>query len=185
MSNIFKSLFSNVSILRARRLQPVSRFGGSIALIVHFVCFPVAVFSAPMNDLVLQLEDWIDAHSDLVRNDTAYKIELVENSPSLQPNDAAMVIGNQTRGLYDPGTATITLVQPWDHADLDHQSVLLHELIHHRQSVAHYYCPAAQELVAYKLQEMWLVSKGLTLDVNWVGVVLASSCSARDIHPGS
>lgn len=32
-------------------------------------------------------------------------------------------------------------------------SMLLHELIHHRQAPHHWYCPAAPELPAYRLQE--------------------------------
>nr|WP_069300746.1 DUF6647 family protein [Neptunicoccus sediminis] len=61
--------------------------------------------------------------------------------------------------------------------------MLLHELVHHRQNNMHYYCEAAKEFAAYKTQRAWLEERGLSLNVNWIGVVLASSCTPKDIHP--
>ena len=90
----------------------------------------------------------------------------------------------RTRGLYDPETATIYLVAPWDPADPRDASVLLHELVHHRQQAAkHWYCAAAQEWDAYRLQERWLAEHGIDPGFYWPAIALESSCVPRDIHP--
>ena len=167
----------------ATRTQSVSRLCFTFALGFSILCSPIAASAAPLKELAVQLENWLDTHSNLDRNNRAYSLNITADPHPLSENDAAMAIGNQTRGLYDPTTATITLVQPWDKKDRHDQSVLLHELVHHRQANLHYYCIAAQEMAAYTLQKEWLAEQGLTLDVNWIGVVLASSCTARDIHP--
>lgn len=90
----------------------------------------------------------------------------------------------RTRGLYDPDAATIRLVRPWDPRDPFDVSTLPHELVHHRQQGArHWYCPGAQELPAYRLQEAWLADLGLEPDIDWIAVVLEAGCTPRDIHP--
>lgn len=87
------------------------------------------------------------------------------------------------RGLYDPDRAEILLIKPWDPRDPEDVSVLLHELVHHRQAPPHWSYPAAQALPAYRLQEAWLAERGMKADVNWVAVVLDAGCTRRDIHP--
>lgn len=136
----------------------------------------------PQQTLVASLERWIDENTDLPPADRPARIQLGSSEDDLT-GDAARLIGNRVRGLYDPDTGVITLMRPWDANNPVDVSVLLHELIHHRQSRRHYYCPAAREYPAYKLQARWLAERNLTLDVNWIGVVLASSCAPRDIHP--
>jgi len=54
---------------------------------------------------------------------------------------------------------------------------------HIEQAPHHWFCPAAQELPAYRLREAWLAERGLSADVNWVAVVLDAGCTRRDIHP--
>lgn len=87
------------------------------------------------------------------------------------------------RGYYDARTATITLIAPWDPENRTDQSVLLHELAHHRQAPLHWYCPAAQELPAYRLQAAWAAENDAEPAIDWLRVVLESGCSPRDIHP--
>lgn len=86
------------------------------------------------------------------------------------------------RGLYDPDRSEILLVRPWGLRNAEDVGVLLHELVHHRQALHHWYCPAAQELPAYRLQEAWLSEQGLSADVNWMAVVLDAGCTPRDKH---
>lgn len=130
------------------------------------------------------LDDWLDARTDWARRETQPRIRLVS------PWDAAARQGvtasfqrGRIRGLYDPEREEILLVEPWDQHNAKDVSVLLHELTHHRQAPHHWYCPAAQELAAYRLQEEWLAERGLTADVNWIAVVLDAGCTPRDIHP--
>ncbi|MGI9367922.1 MAG: DUF6647 family protein [Ruegeria sp.] len=89
----------------------------------------------------------------------------------------------RTRGLYDPMESTIYLVHPWKPADPQDISVLLHELVHHRQVGHHFYCLGAQEEQAYRLQEDWLSEQGLQADVNWIAIVIDAGCAPKDIHP--
>ena len=133
--------------------------------------------------LLEELHAWIDAASDLPRPSDPAKIVFADPHEVTEPSKMAAVIGNVPRGLYAPETGEITLVLPWSAQDPHDVSVLLHELVHHRQNAKHYYCEAAKEHTAYKLQKAWLAERHLTLDVNWVAVILASSCTPRDIHP--
>ena len=146
-------------------------------------CISTPATAGPTAELIRQLEHWIDANSGLPMAATAPEIVVANGSVSFDKDQATMAIGVRTRAYYEPETATITLVRPWDSADPVDVSVLLHELIHHRQAGMNYYCLGAQELPAYRLQEAWLAAHGLALDVNWIGIVLASSCAPRDIHP--
>lgn len=73
---------------------------------------------------------------------------------------------------------------PWSARDPQDVAVLLHELVHHRQAGArHYYCPGAQEPLAYELQRDWLAERGLETRINWIAVRLEAGCTPRDIHP--
>ncbi len=135
-------------------------------------------------ELLAILDAWLDARSDYPARATPPMVEIVDRQTArLRPGTAARM-GQTTRGLYDPASATITLVAPWSPDDVRDVSVLLHELVHHRQHTArHWYCPGQQEPDAYRLQAEWLAERGLTIRVNRIAVVLESGCTRRDIHP--
>ncbi len=137
-----------------------------------------------LHGLVSVLDDWLDGNSEWPRRDVVPRIRLVSASEASARQGA---IGSfqrgRLRGLYDPEQAEILLVRPWDWRDIEDVGVLLHELVHHRQAPHPWYCPAAQELPAYRLQEAWLAERGTRADVNWVAVVLDAGCTPRDIHP--
>lgn len=136
-------------------------------------------------DLVSRLDDWLDAHTDLPRRDAAPVIRRVSAAEAASLDGSRdRNHGGRTRGLYDPETGVIHLVRPWSARDPYDVSVLLHELVHHRQALSgHWYCPGAQELPAYRLQRDWLGGMGLEPDVNWIAVVMEASCAPTDIHP--
>lgn len=133
--------------------------------------------------LVNDLHHWIDTTTALPAADTTATIVFGNAQDSVEPSEMASMIGSLPRGLYDPDTGTITLIRPWSAENPQDVSVLLHELVHHRQGGKHFYCEAAKEHAAYHVQKAWLAERDLPLDVNWLAVVLASSCAARDIHP--
>ena len=137
-----------------------------------------------MTALLETLEAWLDARTEWSRREAPPRVRFVNEwqAAALQGATASFQRG-RLKGLYDPDQSEIVLVLPWDSHDADDVAVLLHELVHHRQAPQHWYCPAAQELSAYKLQESWLAEQGLSAHVNWVAVVLDSGCSPRDIHP--
>ncbi|MGR3455160.1 DUF6647 family protein [Pseudooceanicola sp.] len=137
-----------------------------------------------MTALVASLDDWLDARSDWPRRDTPPRIRFISQwQAAARQGATASFQRARIRGLYDPDLAEILLVRPWDRRSEADVAVLLHELAHHRQAPHHWYCPAAQELSAYRLQEEWLSEQGHQVDVNWVAVVLDAGCSPRDIHP--
>lgn len=138
-----------------------------------------------MPELVEHMEVWLDEYTDLPRRAVAPEIRLASTATvaRLAPMRAASE-SSHTRGLYDPDSETIWLVRPWSAKNPYDVSVLLHELVHHRQAAhGHWYCPGAQELPAYRAQQAWLNALGLEPDVNWVAVVLEAGCTRRDIHP--
>ena len=137
-----------------------------------------------MPTLVSSLEAWLDAKADWPRRDAVPQVRFVSawHAAARQGAEAGLQRGRH-RGLYDPQRSEILLVRPWAPRKPDDVSVLLHELVHHRQAPYHWYCPAAQELPAYRLQEAWLLEQGLSLDVDWMSVVLDAGCTPRDIHP--
>lgn len=129
------------------------------------------------------LENWLDGHAGPERRDWPPSIKIVEPSVAASMNGTAGRGHGRTRGLYDHETSTILLIRPWDPKVAEDVSVLLHELVHHRQAPNHFYCPGAQEEQAYRLQDVWLRERGLQADVNWIAVVLEAGCTPRDMHP--
>jgi Domain of unknown function (DUF6647) len=138
-----------------------------------------------MQMLVEHLERWLDVNTELPRRVAPPAVLLtgLAHAASISQNLSAE--GEPTRrGLYDPDSATVWLVRPWDPRNPYDTSTLLHELVHHRQAEAGYWrCPGAQELPAYRAQQAWLNELGLEPNVNWIAVVLESGCTPRDIHP--
>lgn len=135
--------------------------------------------------LMEELHTWLDENTALPRRHKEPLIRWVDEGP-IAPESATRLANRNSklRGFYDETTRTIWLVRPWSPDDPFNVSVLLHELIHHRQAGhKHWYCPGAQELPAYKLQQAWLDRFGLKANVNWVAVVLEAGCTPKDIHP--
>ncbi|MDU8913640.1 DUF6647 family protein [Aestuariicoccus sp. MJ-SS9] len=178
-------------------MSPLHRFGAPVACALMTLAQTLTPANAAESDplawreagtlpaLVAHLEDWLDANTDLPRRDSAPDIALIgaARAASMHTSRHASQEGH-ARGLYDEEAGAIYLVRPWDARNPYDVSVLLHELAHHRQAEAgHWYCPGAQELPAYRLQDEWLGALGLAADVNWVAVVLEAGCTPRDIHP--
>ena len=137
-----------------------------------------------MTMLVSELEDWLDTRAAWPRRGDAPDVRLVSAwQGAARQGKTANVQRGRLRGFYDSERSEILLVRPWDPREAGDVAVLLHELVHHRQAPHYWYCPAAQELPAYRLQEAWLAEYGASLEVNWVGVILESGCTPKDIHP--
>src|SRR6056297_1507706 len=102
-----------------------------------------------------ELNLWLDAYTDLPRSDVPLsRVELVAPGSEVLYEGQMTQIGETVRGLYDEETATIYLVRQWYGETAFDRSVLLHEMVHHRQASAkHWYCPHAMEWDAYLIQE--------------------------------
>ncbi len=137
-----------------------------------------------MHALTAILDDWLDVNSAWDRSNSFPRVRFVSEweATSRKVLSGSFQRG-RLRGLYDAERAEIMLVRPWNPRSAKDVSVLLHELAHHRQTAYHWYCPAAQELPAYRIQEAWLAERGMQADVNWLAVVLDAGCTPRDIHP--
>lgn len=139
--------------------------------------------SVSISELTEILEVWLDHHSGFERHDTTAEVRVIKLATSAYPEGNAGRSHGSTRGLYDPETSIIYLIPPWNPKNAKDVSILLHELVHHRQTPHYFYCPGAQEEAAYQLQADWLKERGLQANVNRIAVVLESGCAARDIHP--
>lgn len=157
----------------------------TVAALLLFAFSDVAAAENPkiQPGLAEELHHWIDTATDLPTVEMPASIVFADAQDVTKPNDMASMIGSTPRGFYDPETRTITLVRPWSPKDPQDVAVLLHELVHHRQGGKHFYCEAVKEHAAYHVQKNWLAERDLSLDVNWIAIVLASSCAARDVHP--
>ncbi len=146
---------------------------------------PAPYESRTIRNTMEELNLWLDAYTDLPRSDVPLaRVELVEPGSEVLYEGQMTRIGDTVRGLYDGETATIYLVRQWYGETASDRSVLLHEMVHHRQASAqHWYCPHAMEWDAYLIQEDYLNAHGETGDFNWAWVLLASSCAVRDHHP--
>ena len=80
---------------------------------------------------------------------------------------------------YDPLGRTILLPERWSGATPAELSILVHEMVHHLQNVAHtkYECPQASEELAYAAQERWLnlFGRNLAADFGIDGLTLLVS----------
>lgn len=128
-------------------------------------------------------DTWLDISTDLQRPKIPPKITLISPAMAESIRESTLHGYGRTRGLFDPKSSTIFLIQPWDLRNANDASVLLHELVHSRQVSRDYLCPGAEEETAYRIQDDWLRGRGLRANVDWFTVLLAAGCSRRDIHP--
>jgi hypothetical protein len=84
--------------------------------------------------------------------------------------------------LYNAPTKTIYLLPGWTGRTPAELSMLVHELVHHLQNVAHiaYACPQEREKLAYEAQEKWLNLFGRSLSSEFgldrTTIVLTTAC---------
>lgn len=74
-------------------------------------------------------------------------------------------IMHDIHAFYEDDSRTIYLEEGWAGSSIAERSVLVHEMVHHLQSVAghEYDCPAAREQLAYRAQAEWLELNGRSL----------------------
>jgi Domain of unknown function (DUF6647) len=73
--------------------------------------------------------------------------------------------GAQPIGAYDDFTRTVYLPRGWSPDKPGDQSVLVHQIVYHLQSLAgmKYECPQERARVAFEAQALWLWESGQTL----------------------
>jgi hypothetical protein len=142
--------------------------------------------SPPIAALVSELENWLDRESRYKRRSIPVTVRIVGAEVLPSADMMPGVQGFSLRGYYDPSSATIYLFEPWSVLNPYDVSVLLHELVHHRQhSLPHWECPNAQERPAYRLQDHWLRERGLDGHFNWLAVLMLSRCHTAPLDTDS
>ena len=161
--------------------------GKLVALGIILICMATAASSddgQPVSTSLLRdLNAWLDTETGLARRASPPRVVLVTGDQAERLRGVADRSGGRIRGLYSAESGTIYLTRPWSSKNLRDVSILLHELVHHRQAEQHWYCPQAQEWDAYRIQAKWLTEKNLEDDFYWPAILLQSSCTKRDIHP--
>lgn len=141
----------------------------------------------PEEALGAGLLEWIGEHSSydvsaILLNPPT--VTFCRHGSTLIYEGKAIHFDERLKGVYDEQTEQICLAQPWEASRARDVGVLLHELVHHVQFQSKYWpCPKRAEWEAYKLQEAWLIENGVRPDFNWLGILMSSNCSPRDIHP--
>jgi hypothetical protein len=135
----------------------------------------------PPPALLKQIVIWLRANFDLPRILVYPNIEFVPRDEinGLSPGGFAWevprdIVAESQRGplgerevnaFYDDEMKTIYLPEGWTGSTPQEQSLLIHEMVHHLQSLGKlkYDCPQAREQVAYAAQEKWLGQSGRSL----------------------
>jgi hypothetical protein len=135
----------------------------------------------PPPALLKQIVIWLRANFDLPRILVYPNIEFVPQGEinALSPGGFVWevprdIVTASQRGplgerdvnaLYDDEMKTIYLPEVWTGSTPQEQSLLIHEMVHHLQSLGKlkYDCPQAREQLAYDAQEKWLGLSGRSL----------------------
>ena len=97
------------------------------------------------SELISELNAWLDNETEYQDRGRQPQIKRIGIKQAEALHGVADRSGGRIRGLYDADTMTIYLTEPWSADNPRDISVLLHELVHHRQSGRHWYCEQAQE----------------------------------------
>jgi len=124
----------------------------------------------PSQALLKAIVTWLSVNFDLPR-DYSYPAVKLEPAPKIatfhhtgllsdRPQDMTEVPPGQREvvAAYDPLAKTIYLPQGWSGSTPAELSVLVHEMVHHLQTLARlkYECLQASEELAYAAQDKWL-----------------------------
>jgi hypothetical protein len=127
-------------------------------------------FGRPSQAGLLAVAEWLSKRFDLPTPQTMPQVEIVAPermaAPRHQGFDSQASPGSETVALYVHTTHTIFLLEGWDASSPTDLSVLVHEMVHHMQSVGHlkFACSEERERLAFAAQASWLEQFGLTLE---------------------
>jgi uncharacterized protein DUF6647 len=107
-------------------------------------------------------------------------------SKSIGQHEQVAMVTNQSQpdvvSLYDHHAKTIYLLDGWNGKTPAELSILVHEMVHHLQTVGglKFACPQEREELAYKAQERWLELFGHNLEQDFqldpFSILVKSKC---------
>jgi hypothetical protein len=146
--------------------------------------------------LMAAIADWLTREFNLPRASELPKIAFVSSS-ELTRKRYRVIRADVTRAtydmpapsaiartvaIYDDAEKTIYLTENWRGDSAADVSVVVHEMVHHLQNVAHmrFECARAREATAYEAQERWLQQHGGSLradfDIDPFTVLVHAMC---------
>ena len=142
--------------------------------------------SPPSPDLIRDLTRWIGTQTDYDITRTLEdppKISFCRTGEIITYEGRNLLVDPALRAAYYLSARPIYLVLPWNADNASQTSALLHELIHDVQLTNRDWpCIGAPEWQAYKLQERWLLERGIAPEFDWMSIYMWSRCP-RDVHP--
>lgn len=93
----------------------------------------VTVEQLVLRALVKELDAWLDAHTDLPRAEHPPQSVVLVDSGAEVPFGHTAHADYTIRAVYEEDESRIYLVRPWFGDTAKDRSILLHELVHHRQ----------------------------------------------------
>jgi len=166
-------------------LRRVALFAAVVALAVFGASNVRAsekpVTAHPSQRVLKDIVIWLSTNFDLPRILIHPNIEIVPRAEIealrykgflwLAPHDIAVesqrgpLGAREVVAVYDDAMKTIYLPEGWTGTTPAEQSVLVHEMVHHLQTLGKlkYDCPPAREQLAYAAQDQWLRLSGLNL----------------------
>jgi len=148
----------------------------------------------PAPELLRAIVTWLAAEFQLP-GQTAYPTIRFESSARITSfrhtgllSDDARHMASLPKGqrevvaAYDPDSRTILLPERWSGATPAELSILVHEMVHHLQTMARtrFECPQASEELAYAAQERWLGLFGRDLasdfEIDGLTLLVSTKC---------
>jgi len=136
-----------------------------LALLIFLSACAQGVLRQDIDRELDMIVDWIAANSDLVRPTRARPHVVVTSNDELQRMAKSKM--GQIGALYDPVRNVIVFNEEWQAYKLRDRSFALHEVVHwmelNQPKTKFFLCNNQREILAYKLQSMYLTSQGSSL----------------------
>jgi hypothetical protein len=145
---------------------------------------PVSVSgSLPSRALMTEIATWLTANFELPATDDFPRVEFAsptkltalrfgafsgrrESASEPAAPHPPLNVGSDLLAVYDTSARIIYLPEGWSGKSHAETSILVHEMVHHLQTVGglKYVCAAAREMPAYLAQDLWLRRFGQDLE---------------------
>ena len=166
-------------------MKPLRRVSAAITICFALACSASGATPRDAPSLLGMVMLWLTANFELaiaavrLALVTVPEVELV----AMRYGIATAARPGEVVAVYEDPSHTIYLSDNWTGSTPAELSVLVHEMVHHLQSVSdmRFACPAEREIVAYRAQEAWLNLFGESLesafDIDAATLLVATVCT--------